>query len=94
MDNKHLLNILYKISFNYINGNKSKSWAENELIERIYIKDILDSNDIFLINWYYAIKYLNDEYETTDREIKYYIECYEGKKTFSKDKRDDVIING
>ena len=56
--------------------------------------DILDSDNSFLINWYYAVKYLNDEYETTYREIQYYIECYEGKKSFSEKERDRVIVNG
>ena len=94
MNSKHLLNTLYYISFNYISNGKSKLWVENELSKKVYIVDILDTNNSFLINWYYAIKYLNDEYETLDSEIRYYVDCYEGKKFFSEKGRDDVIING
>ena len=91
MDDIYLLNILYNISLNYINKKKNKSWVENELLKKVYILDVLNSNNSFLINWYYAVKYLNDEYETTDREIQYYIECYEGKKIFSEKERNSVI---
>ena len=91
MDDIYLLNILYNISLNYISKKKNKSWVENELLKKVYILDVLNSNNSFLINWYYAVKYLNDEYETTDREIQYYIECYEGKKIFSEKERNRVI---
>ena len=94
MNNNYLLNVLYNISYNYINKKKSKMWVEKELLKKVCIVDILDSDNSFLINWYYAVKYLNDEYETTDREIQYYIECYEGKKSFSEKERDRVIVNG
>ena len=93
MNNLKLL--FYKISKDYLKGKTNRSETAYRLSESTdYFNDSRISEDPFLANWYFAIDHLSDEYETTDREIEYYIECYEGKKTFSEKERDDVIING
>ncbi len=91
MDKSKLLEVLHKLSIEYIEKIKSCEEIIMELATRININDIHNSDDELVIGGYYALKYLEDEYQTTDYEILYLIECFEGKRIFSQKDRNMFI---
>ena len=95
MNNQEIKLVLSRIVYEYVNHNLDKKSAVEELIiklnpEEIY--EIEDDNEI--VDCYFAIKHLcEDGYETTFAEMKYFDECFNGKRKYSADEKNNFILN-
>lgn len=93
MDRESYISVLKVLTEKYLFGEKDKEETVMGLIEQINFEEIINSKDELLINAYYALKYLEDEYETTISELRYMHECLTKKREFSKDDRNKFITD-
>ncbi|EGO64334.1 hypothetical protein [Acetonema longum] len=94
MDKASLRRILSDLIAELLTNQKTKEQTIKELAQRVDIVDVLDSKDDLIINGYYALKYLTDDYETTVFELIYLNDCFIGSKQFSEAERNRFIEDG
>ncbi|HCC07104.1 MAG TPA: hypothetical protein DEP72_02910 [Clostridiales bacterium] len=91
MKEEEILEILNMLTSEYLKKNRKKEDTVILLNQKINILDITQLDNEFITSGYYALKYLTDEYETTDYEMEYMRDCYEGKRRFSQEDRNEFI---
>ena len=84
--------ILYQLVINFFNEKLSQGERAMMLIEKINMTDVLDLEDDFLNDTYFALKHFDEEVcKTTNAELLYLKECFEKKRKYSRDERDAFI---
>lgn len=87
-----ILNIMKDLITEYLDRKYDRDEIVKRLIYSITFEDIDEYDDEFLNECYYAIYEMNEEgFETSDTELVYLKECFDGKRTFSRIERDEYI---
>lgn len=94
MDNDSWKALFKELLEEYLSNRMTKDEIVVKLVQEIDLREILNTNDELIINSYFALKYLGDDYETTEDELKYLYECLNGKRVFSQEERNQFIIDG
>jgi len=51
-----------------------------------------DPNDLLIADCYYTVMHLtHTDYETTDEEMKYFSECFNGKRIYNMDEKNAML---
>lgn len=90
--NRHLImgNILSK----YLNKEIGKEETIESLINNFSLEEILGTNDELLIDSFFAIKQMTEVgFETTNSELVYLKNCFDGRSIFSRVDKGKFIIN-
>lgn len=92
MDRAEITSILNKLINEYLNNAKDRKNIVKKLASKISVDEVLSLRDELLTSSYYALKYLDDDFQTPDCEIQYLKECFDGKRLFTQTERDKYII--
>lgn len=95
--NKINLKDLYLFSADVIRNfltNKDSRELMHQLSSRIDSLEAIDINDQLISECYLSIYHMDEPYcFVSDQEMQYYVDCFEGKITFSKEHRDNIITS-
>lgn len=87
-----IYNIMKDLITEYLDKKYDRDDIVNKLIHSVTISDLDEVDDEFLNDCYYAIYEMNEAgFETTEKEVVYLKECFDGKRIFSRKKRDEYI---
>lgn len=76
----------------YLNSVISRNEMLKELFNIQSPAEIADINDELIKESYFAIYHMNEMFcEVTNVELKYYRDCLEGKRLFSRYERDNIL---
>ncbi len=91
MEINNILSILEELTFDFINGKRNRIQTVRELRTRIDPDDIYEMPDSitqkgFITEIYVSLDNLTTEGFTPSlEEIKYFAECFEGQRVFSRE---------
>jgi hypothetical protein len=90
MDVNTILSILKELTLDFVNGKRNRQQTVEELHKQIDPDDIYKMDDNpqkdFISEVYVSLDNLTQEgFAPSLAEIKYFAECFEGKRTFSQE---------
>lgn len=93
MSEKQIENILSDIVNKYISKQINSDEVQNHLMKNINPDEIYDIEDNKKItDCYFALKHLKETgYETMNAEIRYFSECFSGKREYSLEEKNVII---
>lgn len=84
--------ILYQMVINFLNEKLSIDEKTKILNDKINMSDVMDLEDDFLSDVYFALKHFDEELcNTSNSEMIYLKECFEKKRRYSRIERDAYI---
>jgi len=95
MDEKIAQSIMKVIIECYLNYECDSDEAVSKLFKYVDLLKLLDSNaTMFTTDCYYTIKHLTEAgYETTKAELEYFMDCFNGKRKYDTDEKNELISN-
>ena len=93
MNDNEAEKVLYWLTKEFLREDLSNAEKEKKLIKNISMTEAMELNQ-FLCHTYFALKHYEEESDkTTNAELMYYIDCFEGRKIFNIEERDEIIRN-
>lgn len=98
MDTESILKILKELTLDFVNGEKNRKQTVRALRERIDPDDVYNMPDSepqkdFITEVYVSLDNLtNEEFAPSPEEMRYFAECFEGKRTFSREEVREFTV--
>ena len=100
MSREVTLEIMKSIIENYLENEITRQQVVEQLINRVDVGFIhnldvkTEPDNFFITDCYWTIKHLTESgYETTDEEIRYFSECFSGKRSYNVDEKNKMLRN-
>ncbi len=76
----------------FLNNKYDRSDVAEKMAMEIGVDEITGDHLELLVNCEMALRHIDEEgYYTTESELRYYLSCLKGKKTFREQDRDESI---
>jgi hypothetical protein len=91
MDRQDIVKTFTTLINAYLDG-VDKALIIDDLINRIDPGELYEIDDLEITDCYFAIKHLTeDKYETTPKELKYFLECFNGERKYNLEEKNKLI---
>lgn len=78
----------------YLFDGIEKTIIVEELLKKIDSEEIYKLDDFIISDCFFAIKHITeDKFETSNEELKYFLECFEEGRKYDIEEKNDLINN-